>query len=76
MDADERAEYALSRLSKRDFEVLKRFYVDGQNAAQICAEMDITIGLFQAVKWISRLLFVRAGEGKALAWVALPFCPN
>ena len=76
MDADERAEYVRGRLCQRDLEVLERFYDDGQDPSQICSEMDLTIEKFQLVKWLFRLLLLRAREGKALAWVALPFCPN
>jgi hypothetical protein len=77
MDADERAEHMRDRLSKRDLEVLERFYVDGQDPSQICSEMDLTIERFHLVKWLSRMLFLRAGEElESLTWVALPFRPN
>jgi hypothetical protein len=50
MDPDEDAENIFSALSEIDREVLARFYLEGENAAQICAEMDLSMARFLTVK--------------------------
>lgn len=41
---------ALSRLRKRDREIVERFYLRGQAAEQICAEMNLTEAQFRLRK--------------------------
>ena len=56
MDPDEDAENILSALSESDREVLARFYLEGENAAQICAEMDLSMERFLTVKRLAKRL--------------------
>jgi hypothetical protein len=56
MDPDEDAENIFSALSESDREVLARFYLEGENAAQICAEMDLSMERFLTVKRLAKRL--------------------
>jgi RNA polymerase sigma-70 factor (ECF subfamily) len=56
---------ALGKLPERDREVLRRFYLQHQNAAQICGAMDLTDTQFRLLKYRAKANFGAVGR-KAL----------
>ena len=53
---------ALSSCSKRDRDILVRFYVDEQEREQICREMDLTPTQFRLLKSRAKDRFARIGR--------------
>jgi RNA polymerase sigma factor (sigma-70 family) len=54
----------LNSLSKRDREVLMRFYLDEQPPRQICREMDLTETQFRLIKSRAKIRFGELGKAR------------
>jgi len=60
----ELARRVLGSLHRRDREVLTRFYLDGQSATQICAEMDLSDTQFRLIKSRAKARFAQLGKSR------------
>jgi RNA polymerase sigma-70 factor, ECF subfamily len=60
----ELAESILKTIPKRDREVLIRFYLREQPAAQICGEMDLSETQFRLIKWRAKARFGELGKSR------------
>jgi len=56
------ARRVLGSLHRRDREVLTRFYLDGQSASEICAEMDLSDTQFRLIKSRAKARFAQLGK--------------
>jgi RNA polymerase sigma factor (sigma-70 family) len=64
---EQRAEIAksiLKAIPKRDREVLIRFYLKEQSAAEICCEMDLSETQFRLIKWRAKARFGELGKSR------------
>ncbi len=64
---------AISRLCRRDREILIRFYLKEQPADTICAEMGLTGTQFRLFKWRAKASFAAMGKHKLRAGGSVAF---
>jgi len=56
------ARKAMKEISRRDREILQRFYVREQSLEQICRDMDLTYNQFRLLKWRAKARFGEVGK--------------